>query len=122
MSSVTLFLEKLKAHTIIGVNPQERVNKQPVIIDVVFDLDRSAQCGNDNDTLASTIDYQKLAEELVAFIESTQYHLLEMLAEAAADAMLNQFTAIKRLRLTLTKPQALPQTPGVGVIVERFSS
>ena len=119
MTISTIFIKALHVQAIIGVYPHEQTQSQPIQIDLVFDVDSGAATAHDQ--LGVTVDYQALTEAVMAFVQASRYRLIETLAEKTADHILQHFTAIKRLQVTLTKPRALPQTPHVGVIVERYA-
>jgi dihydroneopterin aldolase len=112
----TIYIRNLTVETIIGCYPHERLNKQPVIInlEVAADFSQAAL----TDELANTLDYATLANRLTQFIEQRQDKLLETLADACAHMLMQEFKP-HWLRLQIGKPQALQNAEQVGVIVER---
>jgi len=119
MTVSTIFIKDLDAQAVIGVYPREQIQPQPIKVDVVFDVESDA--ATERDELDLTVDYEALTEAVLTFIRDSRYRLIETLAKETADHVLQHYTGIKRLQITLTKPQALPQTPHVGVIVERYA-
>jgi len=111
-----IFLRGLSADCIIGFIDWERQVKQTVVIDLELPVDcaRAAQ----TDEVADTLDYKQLAKRAVAFIEASQYRLVETLAQRLAELLLTEFD-LEWVRLSLNKPGALRSSRDVGVTIER---
>jgi len=111
-----VFLNGLKVDTIVGIYPEERVKKQPIVIDLelAFDIRAAAASGDIGDAL----DYHALSLALVEFIEKSRYGLIEAMAEDIASLILTQYP-VSWLKLTLHKPEALSHSDDVGLIIER---
>jgi dihydroneopterin aldolase len=111
-----IFLRGLTAECIIGFIAWERQVKQTVVIDLELPVDcaRAAQ----TDDVADTLDYKQLAKRAVAFIETTQFKLVETLAQRLAELLIAEF-ALEWVRLSLNKPGALSSSRDVGVTIER---
>jgi len=111
-----VFLTGLRANTIVGIYPEERVTKQPVVIDLELatDILPAAQSGD----IADALDYHALSLAVVEFVEKSRYGLIEAMAEDVAALIRSQF-AVPWLRLTLHKPEALDHSDDVGLIIER---
>lgn len=109
-------LNAIKARTIIGTFPEERINPQPVIADVeIFcDLSRAGK----SDELNDTVDYFELEERIHSIIENSQFKLLERLAHVIAQSILSD-VRIFSCRVTLTKPCALKYSDPVSITIER---
>lgn len=101
---------------IIGVNPDERRDKQDVIINIALsaDLRRPGQ----SDQLADTIDYSTLKKRVVVLVEESQYFLIEALAERIA-ALCLEDPRIEQAQVTVEKPTALRFARSVGVEITR---
>jgi len=80
----TLRIKNLKLRIIVGINPEERIHKQDVLINITADIDDSKviQTEDINDTL----NYRNLAKSIIDFVEKSEFHLLETLV----DKVLNQ--------------------------------
>lgn len=111
-----IFIHALKTEAIIGIFDWERQVKQTVIVDVEmsFDIRKAAL----SDSIADTLNYKKVSKRLLAFIEASQYHLVETLTEQIAMLILAEFD-IAWVRIALSKPGAIRSSRDVGVIVER---
>ncbi len=111
-----VFLTGLSVNTIVGIYPQERQKKQPIIIDLELATDiRPAAASGD---IADALDYHALSLALVEFIEKSRYGLIEAMAEDIAKLIMTQYR-VPWLRLTLHKPEALSHSDDVGLIIER---
>lgn len=111
-----LFIKGLMLEAIIGILPQERVEKQKVILDLELTVDIRQAAVSDN--IEDTVNYAEIAESIKTWIDDTRYELLETLAEQIAQLIFKKFN-IKGLKLTLCKPAAIPGAQGAGIIIER---
>jgi len=118
MVSDRVFIEDLRVSTVIGIFDWEREIKQSVSIDLemAFDIRRAAA----SDSIADTLDYKAVAKRLIQFIETSEFQLVEALAERCAAIVLAEFP-VQWLRLKLSKPGAVRGSSAVGVIIERSS-
>jgi len=111
-----IFLHALKTEAIIGIFDWERQVKQSVIVDLEMSADvRKAAL---TDSIEDTLNYKRLAKRVLAFIEASQFHLVETLTEHIAMLVLEEF-GIAWVRVMLSKPGAVRSSRDVGVIVER---
>lgn len=112
----SLFLRGLSIECIIGFIEWERHVKQAVVIDLELPLDcRRAAI---TDEVADTLDYKRLAKRVIAFVEASQFKLVETLAHRTALVVLDEFD-VEWVRLTLNKPGAIRSSRDVGVTIER---
>jgi 7,8-dihydroneopterin aldolase/epimerase/oxygenase len=111
-----IFLRGLSAECIIGFIDWERQVKQTVIIDLELPVDCAR--ASLTDEVADTLDYKKVAKRVVAFIEASQFKLVETLAQRLALLLLEEF-ALEWVRLSLNKPGAIRSSRDVGVVIER---
>jgi len=111
-----IFLRGLTAECIIGFIDWERRVKQTVVIDLELPVD----CRNASvtDEVADTIDYKKVAKRVLAFVEASEYKLVETLAQRLALLILEEF-GIEWVRLSVNKPGAIRNSRDVGVTIER---
>jgi len=71
-----------------------------------------------SERIEDTLDYKAVSKRLVSLIESSQYQLVETLAERCAGIVLDEFD-VPWVRLTLNKIGAVSTARDVGVIIER---
>ena len=111
-----VFIEDLCVQTVIGVFDWEREIKQTVSLDLELAFDIAAAAASDD--IGDTLDYKAVSKRLIQFIESSDFQLVEALAERCAKIVLAEFP-VPWLRLKLSKPGAVRGSNAVGVIIER---
>lgn len=111
-----IFLQGLSAECIIGFVDWERRVRQTVVIDLEVPCDCAHAAANDS--VADTIDYKKLAKRVLAWVEASDFHLLETLAHRLALVLLSEFP-LAWVRLRVAKPGAIRHSRDVGVWIER---
>lgn len=113
-----VFINELRIETIIGIYDWERKVKQTISLDLEMgtDIKKSAA----TDAIDDTLNYKAVAKRLIAFVEDSEYQLVETLAEKIAGIVLSEFD-VPWLRLTVHKPGAVRGSRDVGVIIERGS-
>ncbi|MFN3919075.1 MAG: dihydroneopterin aldolase [Methylohalobius sp.] len=111
-----IFLRGLEIETTIGIYEWEREIKQTVILDLEMatDIRRAAA----TDDIQYTVDYKAVAKRLIAFVEESDFYLVETLAERIAQIILSEFP-VPWVRLSLNKKGAIRGASDVGVIIER---
>lgn len=117
MKSDEIFIHNLVVQTIIGVLPEERKKLQPVELDIVLKTDIRPAAQSQN--LADTLDYAAIASGLSAYIQSTQYLLLETLADAIVHWLWDFSSSINEVVLELRKPKAVAEAKTVGIKISR---
>ncbi|MFC3192914.1 dihydroneopterin aldolase [Marinicella sediminis] len=112
-----ILIRKLQVDAIIGIHDYEKQQKQPVWLDMdlSFDCLPAAQ----SDDIRDALDYFKVCERVSHFVASTRYELIEALAEAVTEVVLNEF-ACEQIELTLYKPNAVANTETVGIQINRW--
>jgi dihydroneopterin aldolase len=109
-------LRGLTAECVIGFIDWERRVKQTVVVDLELPVDcRQAAVSDD---VNDTVDYKKVSKRVLAFIEASEFKLVETLAQRLAMLILEEF-AIEWLRLSINKPGAIRNSRDVGVAIER---
>jgi 7,8-dihydroneopterin aldolase/epimerase/oxygenase len=111
-----IFLHALKAEAIIGIYAWERQVKQTVIVDL--EMNGSVRKAALSDSIDDTLNYKRVAKRVLAFIEASQFHLVETLTEQIAMLLLAEFGLVW-VRVSLSKPGAVRNSRDVGVIIER---
>jgi dihydroneopterin aldolase len=111
-----IFIHALKTEAIIGIFDWERQVKQTVLVDLEFSADiRKAAL---TDSIEDTSNYKRVAKRVLAFIEASQFHLVETLSEQIAMLILEEF-GVAWVRVALSKPGAVRSSRDVGIIIER---
>lgn len=112
-------ISDLVVRCIIGINEQERREKQDVVINLSLSTDLS-KAGR-SDKVEDTVDYRDLKKRIMKMAESSSYRLVEALAEAVADICLDH-PAITQVQVRVEKPGALRFARSVGVEIIRERS
>lgn len=118
MSDVTIELRGLVLHGFHGATEEERRDGQTFLFDVELD---ASPAGAETDALADTIDYRDVVELVREVSDGRAFTLLEALAVAVADAILERFD-VARVRVRVRKPDVRLEAPveHAAVTVERF--
>jgi dihydroneopterin aldolase len=111
-----VYLHGLTVDTVIGIYAWERETNQTVVLDLELAVDIRAAAASED--IQCTVSYQAVAERLTCFIESSEFLLIETMAEQVAQLVLDEFP-IDRIRLKLGKPAAIANARDVGVMIER---
>ena len=112
----TVFIRGLKAASVIGCYDWERDIRQTLVFDLEFKTDFAR--ASTTDALEDALDYSAISQLVVAVCAESRFQLLEALAEHLASLLLAEF-AIIGLRMTVTKPGAVTEADGVGVVIQR---
>jgi dihydroneopterin aldolase len=110
----TLNIRALNVSTKIGVYAWEQRINQRLLIDISIDTDFSA-CQDD---LSKTIDYEALCKNVIHYIESKSFQLIETVAREVADLIQQKFNVIQ-LTVGVSKPNAIKQAENIQVIIRR---
>lgn len=111
-----VYIRELQVETIIGIYDWERNVKQVVSLDLEMATDIRKSAASDH--IDDTLNYKAVAKRLISHIEGSDYQLVETLAEACAQIVLDEFD-VPWLKLRLSKPGAIRGSTDVGVIIER---
>ena len=112
-----IHIRDLACRCIVGINPDERVNKQDVIVNVVIEGDLRDACAND--AIADTIDYKRVKQSILQLVETSEFLLVERLAQAIADTCLREPRA-QAVHVSVDKPGALRFARSVAVEIVRY--
>jgi len=111
-----VFIEGLEADTVIGIHDWERRIRQTLRLDIELGFDNTVPAATDD--VADTLDYDAISQRLTAFVQRSEFGLVETLAERCAALVIAEFN-VSWLRLKLSKPGAVRNAAAVGVIIER---
>jgi dihydroneopterin aldolase/D-erythro-7,8-dihydroneopterin triphosphate epimerase len=111
-----IFIRDLALRCIIGLYPEERTNKQDILINVTMETDLRA--AGKSDDLNDTVDYKAIKMAILDFVENSSFNLIESLADAVAAICLVD-ERITSATVTIDKPGALRFCRSVAVEVTR---
>ncbi len=111
-----ILIRDLAVRCIIGVNHDERTEKQDVIINVVLFTD--TRKAGQTDILEDSVDYKMVNKALLSLVENSTFVLIEKLAEEIAKVCLDD-SKVQKVNVTVDKPGALRYTRSVAVEIVR---
>jgi FolB domain-containing protein len=111
-----IFIRDLLVRGIVGVNPEERRERQDVLLNAELWVDTRA--AGESDDLELSVNYRAVAKRLIEHVESSAPLLVERLAADLARIVLAEFP-VARVRMRVEKPGALRFARSVGVEVDR---
>lgn len=111
-----ILIKDLLLRCIIGVNEFERREKQDVMVNVTIfsNLTEAAK----TDDIRKTVDYKQITKDIIKLVESSEFFLVETLAENIAQSCLKQ-ERISKVKVAVDKPGALRFARSVGVEIIR---
>ncbi len=112
-------IKDLLLRTIIGINSDERHDRQDVLINLALYTD--TRPAGRSDELRDTLDYRALTKRVITLVEESRFYLVERLAAAIADLCLED-ARVERVSVTVEKPGALRFARSVGVTIDRGRS
>lgn len=111
-----IYIRDLTTRCIIGINPDERREKQDVVINIALDCDCAPAAASDD--IRDAVDYKKIKKAVLRLVEASSFGLIETLAERIAEIVLSD-SRVQAARVAVDKPGALRFARGVGVEIER---
>jgi 7,8-dihydroneopterin aldolase/epimerase/oxygenase len=113
----TIFVHNLRVDAVIGVYDWEKEFKQPLFFDIEMLTDIRASAAKDDINL--TVSYKEVSDDVIDWVETHQFELLETLAEQLSHILLAKYQGIQQITLTVKKPQAVRQAETVGLKITR---
>jgi D-erythro-7,8-dihydroneopterin triphosphate epimerase len=110
-------IRDLMVRGIIGVNPEERQNRQDIVVNATLHVDTRPAGASDD--MADAVNYRSVAKALIAHIENTRPHLVERLAADLVALCFAQDASVAAVELSVEKPGALRFARSVGVTIYR---
>ncbi len=112
-----IHIRDLLVRGIVGINPDERKNRQDILINVT--LWANTRAAGRSDDIADTVNYRTVAKALIAHVESGQPFLVEKLAADLVRLCLEADPRIQAVELTVEKPGAVRFARSVGLTLFR---
>jgi dihydroneopterin aldolase/D-erythro-7,8-dihydroneopterin triphosphate epimerase len=114
-----IFIRDLVLRCIIGILPEERREKQDIVINVEMhcDLHKAGR----SDDLSDTVDYKVIKKAILKLVEESCFQLIETLAEHIADIALSD-SKVQQVVVTIDKPGALRFAKSSAVEIIRSRS
>ena len=109
-------IKDLLLRAIIGINAEERRNRQDILINIALQADTRA--AGQSDDIDDAVNYRTLTKRIVALVENSQFYLVEKLAAEIATLCLDD-PRVERADVRVEKPGALRFARSVGVEIQR---
>lgn len=111
-----VIIKDLLVRSILGLNPEERVNKQDILINMVLFTDVRAAAKSDD--IEASVDYKSVTKRVIQHVEDSSDLLVEKLVSDIARIILTEFP-VERVQVRVEKPGALRFARSVGIEIER---
>jgi len=110
-------IKDLHLRTIIGINDEERRDRQDVLINLILftELEVSSQ----SDNVEDGINYRTITKRIIRLVEESHFYLVEKMASEIAMLCL-ETKRVVGVRVHVEKPGALRFARSVGVTIERW--
>lgn len=116
MTNDRVFIEGLSVITTIGDYDWEKNIKQKLLLDIEMAW-HNQQAGLSDD-VNFCLDYAKVSQVIIDYIQSRKFNLIERVAEEIANIIIHDFS-VPWVRIKVSKPTAILSAQNVGVIIER---
>jgi len=116
MKSDRIYIRDLSLRCIIGINDDERREKQDVVINIVLytDLRKAGR----SDRIEDSVNYKTVKKEIISLVDRSSCYLVEKLAEDIAGLCLNN-PLVRKVKVSVDKPMALRFSRSVAVEIVR---
>lgn len=105
-------VKDLRLRTFIGINEDEIVNKQDVLINLTV-LYPALEAVRDND-IVHALNYRTITKAVIQHVEGNRFALLERLTQEILDLVM-QNTAVRYAEVEVDKPHALRFAESVSI-------
>ena len=121
-----IHIRDLMCRCIVGIYPDERREKQDVIINITLWADYRAACRSDD--IADTVDYKAIKKQVIRMVEDSSFQLIERLAEEIAGRYKGHPSfkgiclanpRVEKVAVSVDKPGALRFARSVAVEIVR---
>lgn len=112
-----ILVQDIEIDCFLGVSEREQARRRPVVIDVELYVPHAAKIHR-RDTLAETVNYERVVEAVERIVADRRFKLVETLCGELADD-LARLPGLRALKVSVTKPQPLPRARAVRVEVWR---
>ncbi len=114
-----IYIKDLLIRCVLGIYPEERRDKQDVIINITLHADLNKAAVSDN--IEDTVNYKTIKKEVVEMVQRSEFFLLEKMAEEIAEISLRS-TLVRRVDVMVDKPGALRFARSVAIEISRSQS
>ena len=112
-----IFIKDLLVRGIIGINPDERTNKQDILVNATMWADTRKASVSDN--MDDSVNYRTVTKAMIAHMETEQPYLVEKLVADLTHICFETDERVMAAEVTVEKPGALRFARSVGVTIFR---
>ncbi|QDZ41259.1 dihydroneopterin aldolase [Euhalothece natronophila Z-M001] len=102
-------IQNIRCYGYTGFLPEEQVLGQWFEVNLILWVDLAP--AGDSDDIKDTLDYRQAIADVKSLIETQKFSLIEKLASAIAQSLLN-FNLVQKVSVSLSKPS--PPIPNFG--------
>ncbi len=111
-----IHIRDLLLRGIVGINDEERRNRQDILINITLDAD--TRPAGRSDAIEDAVNYRTITKRVIRMVEASRFYLVERLAAEIAAICLAE-PRVETARVLLEKPGALRFARSVGVEIVR---
>ena len=112
-----ILIKDLSVSGILGINPEERVNEQEILVNATLWADTRPAAASDD--IDDAVNYRTITKSLIAHIRDGEPMLVERLVQELVDICFELEPRIVRVDMTVEKPGALRYARSVGITITR---
>ena len=112
-----IHIRDLSVSGILGINPDERVHRQEILINATLFADTRPAAASDE--ISDAVNYRTVTKRLIAHIERGEPMLVERLASELVGICFDADDRIEEVEMTVEKPDALRHARSVGITIRR---
>lgn len=112
-----IVIRNLLVRGILGINPEERTNRQDILVNVTMWADTRPAAHSDD--IADAVNYRTIAKAIIAHIEAGSPLLVERLVAEITALCFETDSRILAVETTVEKPGALRFAESVGITIFR---
>lgn len=112
-----VMIKDLSVQGIIGINPDERVTKQEILVNATLWVDTRDAAASDD--IQDAVNYRTITKQMIAHIEQGEPMLVERLVDELAEICLADLR-VQRVEISVEKPGALRHARSVGIKITRM--
>lgn len=112
-----IIIKDLLLRGILGINPDERVKRQDILVNIVLYADIRAAA--ESDDIEDAVNYKTITKQVIERVEAGSDFLVEKLVSDIARMILADHPTVQKVQVRVEKPGALRFADSVGIEIER---
>lgn len=112
-----ILIKDLSVHGILGINADERINSQEILINAVLWADTTAAAASDD--IGDAVNYRTITKAMITHIETGEPMLVERLVAELTQICFDIDRRVEEVEMTVEKPGALRHARSVGITIRR---